>query len=252
MGKEGRALLIVALLVCIFISAAAGFAGGLGGFGSLRSQFGSSSSFRGRAARTGITAMVDRFDCEASSTEGKAGRNDVGFERLGYAAVPIPHKSAAGTDLQVKQLTLIIIYDGAAKGEATGSGEHQRILLGMKKRGFGEGKYNGFGGKVEAGETIEAAAKRELLEEANVSLADGSLEKRGVLTFFWEGQSSVMQIHLFSADTADMRGEPAESTEMRPEWFDLAGMPYDQMWEDDQHWFPWCAKSLNISSHRPP
>ena len=250
MGKEGRGLLIVALLVCIFISAAAGFAGGLGGFGSLRSQFG--SSFRGRAARTGITAMVDRFDCEASSTEGKAGRNDVGFERLGYAAVPIPHKSAAGTDLQVKQLTLIIIYDGAAKGEATGSGEHQRILLGMKKRGFGEGKYNGFGGKVEAGETIEAAAKRELLEEANVSLADGSLEKRGVLTFFWEGQSSVMQIHLFSADTADMRGEPAESTEMRPEWFDLAGLPYDQMWEDDQHWFPWCAKSLNISSHRPP
>ena len=34
------------------------------------------------------------------------------------------------------------------------------ILLGFKKRGFGVGLWNGFGGKVEPGETIEAAAKR--------------------------------------------------------------------------------------------
>ena len=37
---------------------------------------------------------------------------------------------------------------------------HGEILLGFKKRGFGAGKWNGFGGKVEAGETIEDAAKR--------------------------------------------------------------------------------------------
>ena len=35
-----------------------------------------------------------------------------------------------------------------------------RILLGMKKRGFGAGRWNGFGGKVDPGESIEAAAKR--------------------------------------------------------------------------------------------
>jgi len=34
------------------------------------------------------------------------------------------------------------------------------ILLGYKKRGFGAGKWNGFGGKVEIGETIEDAASR--------------------------------------------------------------------------------------------
>jgi len=34
------------------------------------------------------------------------------------------------------------------------------ILLGLKKRGFGSGKWNGFGGKVEANESIEEAAKR--------------------------------------------------------------------------------------------
>jgi len=34
------------------------------------------------------------------------------------------------------------------------------ILLGMKKRGFGVGRWNGFGGKVNSDETILEAAKR--------------------------------------------------------------------------------------------
>jgi len=32
----------------------------------------------------------------------------------------------------------------------------------MKKRGFGQGKWNGFGGKVEPNESIEQAAIREM------------------------------------------------------------------------------------------
>ena len=38
--------------------------------------------------------------------------------------------------------------------------DSRRILLGMKKRGFGAGRWNGFGGKVDPGESIEGAAKR--------------------------------------------------------------------------------------------
>ena len=38
--------------------------------------------------------------------------------------------------------------------------EQDKILLGMKKRGFGVGWWNGFGGKVQQDETIEEAAKR--------------------------------------------------------------------------------------------
>lgn len=38
--------------------------------------------------------------------------------------------------------------------------EAHRVLLGMKKRGFGAGRWNGFGGKVDPDESIEAAAKR--------------------------------------------------------------------------------------------
>ncbi len=38
--------------------------------------------------------------------------------------------------------------------------EPGRVLLGLKKRGFGVGRWNGFGGKVEVGESIEEGAIR--------------------------------------------------------------------------------------------
>ena len=47
-----------------------------------------------------------------------------------------------------KILTLVLIREPA------------RVLLGMKKRGFGQGRWNGFGGKVEKGETILQGAIR--------------------------------------------------------------------------------------------
>lgn len=38
-----------------------------------------------------------------------------------------------------------------------------QVLLGLKKRGFGEGKWNGFGGKLNANETLMEAAQRSVL-----------------------------------------------------------------------------------------
>ena len=35
-----------------------------------------------------------------------------------------------------------------------------QVLLGLKKRGFAAGWWNGFGGKVEPGETVNEGAKR--------------------------------------------------------------------------------------------
>ena len=42
---------------------------------------------------------------------------------------------------------------------------NDEVLLAMKKRGFGEGKWNGVGGKPNAGESIEEVAVRETKEE---------------------------------------------------------------------------------------
>lgn len=61
---------------------------------------------------------------------------------------------------------------------------HNQILLGMKKRGFGEWKWNGFGGKNKGNETIIETAIRELYEESWVTIIASQLEKAGILHFF--------------------------------------------------------------------
>ncbi len=109
-----------------------------------------------------------------------------------------------------------------------------RILLGMKKKGFGAGRWNGFGGKVEPGEEIIAAATREVREEAGVDPLD--IQKAGILEFEFQNDPKVMEVHIFSAKK--YAGEPVESDEMRPEWFDIDKIPYNQMWSDDQYWLP--------------
>ncbi|XP_036913835.1 7,8-dihydro-8-oxoguanine triphosphatase [Sturnira hondurensis] len=110
----------------------------------------------------------------------------------------------------------------------------ERVLLGMKKRGFGAGRWNGFGGKVEEGETIEDGAKRELWEECGVT-AD-VLHKAGHIVFEFQGEPEQMDVHIFRADS--VQGTPAESDEMRPQWFPLDQIPFADMWPDDSYWFP--------------
>lgn len=113
--------------------------------------------------------------------------------------------------------------------------EESRILLAMKKRGFGAGRYNGYGGKIETGETIEEGAKREILEEARLKVT--SLEKVGIHEFEFENdRGNILEVHVFRI--VSYSGEPIETEEMRPEWFALDAIPFDTMWPDDEHWFP--------------
>jgi len=113
--------------------------------------------------------------------------------------------------------------------------EPPRVLLGMKKKGFGAGRWNGFGGKVEPGEAIEAAAHRELREEAGVSVV--RLEPMGTIDFEFRGKPGVLEVHVFRG--SGVQGEPVESGEMRPQWFSVEEIPFHEMWQDDQHWFPY-------------
>jgi len=112
--------------------------------------------------------------------------------------------------------------------------KNDEILLGMKKYGFGAGRWNGFGGKVDAGETIEMAAKREVREEAGVEVVD--LEKFGIIEFEFKNNQEILEVHIFKAE--EFRGMPKESEEMRPQWFDIDKIPFDEMWPDDRFWLP--------------
>ena len=119
-----------------------------------------------------------------------------------------------------KILTLCIVH------------QHPRVLLGLKKRGFGMGRWNGFGGKMHDGETIEEAAHRELTEEAGIVAFD--LNKLGILEFSWEGKPEILEVHIFKVN--EFSGEPEESEEMKPQWFKIDQIPYELMWPDDRYW----------------
>ncbi|MEX1997452.1 MAG: 8-oxo-dGTP diphosphatase [Candidatus Andersenbacteria bacterium] len=108
------------------------------------------------------------------------------------------------------------------------------VLLGLKKRGFGAGRWNGFGGKVEPGETIVRAAKRELWEEARLTALN--LQNCGQLNFTFADSLIPLQVHLFTVTR--FTGTPRDTAEMQPRWFSLSAIPYDQMWADDRYWLP--------------
>ncbi len=110
-----------------------------------------------------------------------------------------------------------------------------QVLLGMKKRGFGVGRWNGFGGKIEEGESIEEGAHRELEEEVGIKALD--MQKIGILDFSFENDPKVLEVHIFKI--TDFTGEPFESEEMRPKWFSFDAIPFEQMWSDDKYWFPY-------------
>lgn len=112
--------------------------------------------------------------------------------------------------------------------------KHPLVLLGMKKRGFGVGRWNGFGGKVQQGETIEDAARREVKEESGVDVRE--IEKLGIIEFEFKGNPESLEVHIFRA--LDFYGDPVESEEMRPRWFAADEIPFAAMWPDDIYWFP--------------
>ncbi len=112
--------------------------------------------------------------------------------------------------------------------------QHPRILIGQKKRGFGAGRWNGFGGKVMPNETVEQAAKRELLEEAGIEVS--RIEKHGILDFEFQGNPEILEVHIFKA--LDFEGEPTESEEMLPQWYYVDQIPFKEMWPDDIYWMP--------------
>jgi len=122
------------------------------------------------------------------------------------------------------------------------------VLLAMKKRGFGKGRWNGTGGKVDPGETVEQAMVRECQEEIGVTpikyhkAAEHDFVLNSSLPDEWH-----MHCHAYLCD--EWEGEPVETEEMAPQWFRISEVPYDEMWQDDRFWMPQVFDGKLLRTH---
>jgi 8-oxo-dGTP diphosphatase len=120
----------------------------------------------------------------------------------------------------------------------------EKVLLIHKKRGFGAGKINGPGGKVDPGESPLQSALRETFEELGIKPL-GS-EAHGELHFqFRDGFSLHCTVFL----AHDFEGEPQETDEAVPLWTPLDAIPYDLMWADDRYWLPLLIRGAHFTGY---
>ena len=119
------------------------------------------------------------------------------------------------------------------------SDENGRILLGKKKRGFGIGKYNGFGGKRqdESGETFRECAVREVFEESALLVDGNALDVVALLEFRFPYAPELSHIsYVYTVSTRE--GIPLETEEMEPCYFSVKELPFAEMWQGDAMWLP--------------
>ena len=119
-------------------------------------------------------------------------------------------------------------------------------LLMIKKSSelFGGGKWNGLGGKISVGESPEEACVREVFEESGLQV--NNLRCHGALKF-WFGNTVEPFILCYVFSTNSFEGQLKESPEGILKWIDFDKIPYEEMWEDDQHWLPMLLKGKNIN-----
>ena len=113
-----------------------------------------------------------------------------------------------------------------------------------KENDIHAGKYNGLGGKFEPGETPEACARREILEESGLIAEE--LDLRGFITFpnFARGEDwyvFVFMINRFS-------GELIDSPEGTLEWVEMSDIPKQNFWEGDYIFLPWLFRPERFSA----
>jgi len=114
--------------------------------------------------------------------------------------------------------------------------DQNQVLLIMKKKGLGQGKWNGPGGKVKDDENIEQAVMREVEEETGYKPIKP--KHLGYIEFIWPNNKNENNQHCDIFLTHEFEGEIKESDESLPQWWEIDKIPYDRMWPDDIYWLP--------------
>ena len=123
------------------------------------------------------------------------------------------------------------------------NGKTLMVLRNKKPNDAHEGKWNGLGGKFEAGETPEMCVRREVQEEAGLVIQNPRLQ--GLLTF---PNFRGVDWYVFVFTATEFSGQLIDSPEGKLEWIpdeQLAGL---NRWESDHIFIPWIEEGKFFSA----
>ena len=100
------------------------------------------------------------------------------------------------------------------------------------------GKYNGLGGKMEAGEDIATCMKREIYEEAALTVT--SMQLRGTISWPGFGKHGEDWFGFIFLITSYTGTPPAHNNEGSLEWIPIPQLLTGQvpLWDGDRHFLP--------------
>lgn len=104
-----------------------------------------------------------------------------------------------------------------------------------KENDMHHGKWNGLGGKLDAGETPEECVMREVQEESGLVIHEPQL--KGILTFPKFSKDEDWYAFIFVADK--LQGELIDSSEGVLKWIDDDQLLDLDLWEGDRIFIPW-------------
>jgi 8-oxo-dGTP diphosphatase len=108
------------------------------------------------------------------------------------------------------------------------------VYRNKKPNDIHQGKWNGLGGKFEAGESPEECVIREVREETGFHISDPKLHG---LLMFPNFKGDDWYVFVFTAH--EFSGEIIDSPEGRLEWIPDDKLTSLNLWESDQIFFPW-------------
>jgi len=124
------------------------------------------------------------------------------------------------------------------------NGKTLMVHRNKKPNDIHEGKWNGLGGKFEAGETPEECIRREVQEEAGLVIHNPHLHG---LLMFTKFKGNDWYVFVFTA--TKFEGELIESSpEGRLEWIDDEKLTSLNLWESDHIFFPWIEEGKFFSA----
>jgi 8-oxo-dGTP diphosphatase len=107
-----------------------------------------------------------------------------------------------------------------------------------KSNDMHQGKWNGLGGKLEAGETPEECVLREIYEESGLTVHNPQL--KGLLTFpaFDDFEDWYVFVYLVT----EFEGELIDSPEGNLQWIDSAKLNDLHLWDGDPIFLAWLER----------